>query len=79
MEVLSMDNLFQPYIIRSDECTYRITSPECVAEESITPARDRKCKRVKTTVFNKFQNNQFNHIIHLQFKYLLEIDLYFTV
>ena len=45
MEVVSLDFIFSPYIITSQECFDRVTSPECVAEES-KPARMRKCKKV---------------------------------
>ena len=54
MEVLSFDFKFEPYIIQTDECINRVTSPECVAEESISLARERKCKRVKTTILKEF-------------------------
>ena len=52
MEILSIDFTFEPYIIQSDDCVDRVTSPECIAEEGREKvARDRKCKKVPKEFF----------------------------
>ena len=46
MEILSIDFEFPPYIVQGQECIDRVTSQECVAQES-KPAKVRKCKKVQ--------------------------------